>query len=132
MALCSTNADEQAKGSAANPFILKRGITFTVVSRVSKVDGSPFDLTGYTPRGELRKQRTDVGTPVATFVVTLHATETGRADAVIGAAASGSNASLVDGETYIFDIEFEHPTDPEQVVSGGEGFVRVVDGVTKS
>lgn len=132
MALCSTTPDDQPKGSAQNPFVLKKGITFTIISRVKKPDGSPFDISTYTPRAELRKQRTDVGTPVATFTVTLHPTETGRADAEIGAAASEANANLVNGDTYIFDIEYEHPTDPQQVVPGGEGYVLVVDGVTKS
>ena len=132
MALCSTTTDDTSDGSANNPFILKKGITFNIVNRVEKPVGTPFNLTGWTGRAELRRQNTDVGTPVATFTVTIHPTQTGRADARIGAVQSATNTALKNGELYVFDIEYEHPTDPEEVISGGEAFVQVREGVTKS
>lgn len=132
MSLCTTNGNDDEKGTLENPFRLKKGITFTIISRVKGPDKSPVDLTGYTGRAELRRQAADVGPPIATFTVVIHPTEVGRADAEIGAVDSATNGDLQAGVTYIFDIEHELDADPQKVITGGEGFVHVVDGVTKS
>jgi hypothetical protein len=127
MASCSTTSTA-ANGSAQNPFVLTKGLTFTVITRVNRADGlGAFDLTGYTGRAQMRKLVSDIGTPVATFTVTNSATVTGRADAVIGATESPA----IPTGTYVFDIEFENDLDADDVIFGGRGYITVIDGVTK-
>lgn len=131
MTACTTlAASSAADGSAKNPYVLTTGITFNLVNRIKRADGSPFDLNSpsRTGRAEMRVHNVDVGTPVATFTVTNSVTETGRADVELGATASENIAESL----YVFDVEYENDIDATDVIPGGGGFIRVVVGVTKS
>lgn len=139
--VCATTTlpDGPPDGSPENPFIMKTGLQFVLVTRVKKAPedgGGPFPLNGetggatYTGRSEMRKQADSTGAPVATFEVTNSTTEQGRADVTLGATTT---ATILVGD-YVFDIEFENNLDPDVVIPGSPGtlHIRVVSGVTKS
>ena len=129
--VCSTTtaAEDQPKGSAANPHVFKSGLTWNLLARLKKADGSPFDLTGYTGRSEIRVNPEGAGPPVATWTVVINTTELGRADLELGALTT----CKIQPGNYVFDIEYELDSDPNKVLKGSEGtqHMRVEPGVTK-
>lgn len=130
--VCTTTkpVEDYPKGSAENPWVFVTGIRWPLITRVRRADGSPFSLTGKTGRSEIRRNPEDAGPPVATWTVTNHPTEAGRADLSIGATVT----ALIAPGKYVFDVEFEDDLDPDDVVKGSDGiqYMIVRPGVTKS
>lgn len=124
-------------GSAAAPFILKKGRTFLLVTTVT-LNGSTVDLLSpaRTGRAQLRRLPTDLGTPVATFTVTIRNPQTGssrgRADVRLGAdvSATGAAPAIVPGD-YVMDVEFVNDVDASDVIASDVMHVRVVPEVTQ-
>lgn len=117
MACITTTSTDAPRGSSQNPFCIRQGKQFCLVVTVTKANGSPFDLTGYTGRAQLRKQVADQGPPVATFTVTNDPTILNKATVKLGATIT---ETLLVGK-YVFDVEFENDVDPDDVIDGSNG-----------
>lgn len=129
MACTTTNIADAPRGSKENPFCMRKGKRFAITVSVLKANRSPFNITGYTGRAQLRRQASDLGAPVATFTVTNDPLVTNKALVELGATVT---ETLLIG-FYVFDVEFENDTDPDDVVDGSNGVqnIEVKGEVTK-
>lgn len=125
----TTTTTTATKGTRENPFILRQGNLFSLTIRVKKADGSAFDLTGFAGRSQMRKLPADPDPPVAVFTVSITSPTQGLATLTLGATLSAF--PLIAAGLYVFDVEFENTTDPDDVVHGGSGFINVIQEVTR-
>ncbi len=109
--------------AAITNFTIEQGTTFTTTVTVKQATGVAFNLTGYTPRAQMRKS----------FYST---SKTDFTAAVEGAAANGQvtlsltatqTAALTDGR-YVYDIEIDNGTTVYRVL---EGMVTITPNVTR-
>lgn len=134
MGICSAVSSPSTEpiGSASNPFVIKQGIVFRLLTNIKKPaseGGGPFNLTNYTGRAELRVNPEDEGAPVATFTVTNSATVTGQALVELPATIT---ETILPGD-YVFDVEFENNANPDDVIPGSPTLhAHFIPGVTKS
>lgn len=125
-------------GSAGAPFILKQGRNFDLVVTVrSRAGGPTVDLLtpARTGRAQLRRQPGDLGTPVATFSVTIRTPQTGsdrgRADVHLDADVSEATADpLIAPGLYVADVEFVNDVDAGDVLATDVFYIRVLPEVT--
>lgn len=129
MACVTPQTTDAPRGSRENPFCMRQGKRFAITVTVLKANKSPFNLTGYTGRAQLRKQTADLGAPVATFTVTNDPLITNKALVELGATIT---ETILIG-LYVFDVEFENDIDPDDVVDGSNGVqnIEVKGEVTK-
>lgn len=129
MACITPQTTDAPRGSTENPFCMRQGKRFAITVSVLRANRSPFNLTGYTGRAQLRKQASDLGAPVATFTVTNDPLITNKALVELGATIT---PTILVG-FYVFDVEFENDTDPDDVVDGSNGVqnIEVKGEVTK-
>ena len=135
----NTNTNVLQDGTAEYPFILKQGRSFDIVAVARAREGGPTTdllVPARTPRGQLRRQVADLGTPVATFEVTIRDPQTGsdrgRADVNLGADVSAATADpLIAVGDYVADVEFENDADAGDVLATDVFYIRVVGEVTK-
>lgn len=125
----TTTTTTAAKGTRENPFILRQGNLFRLTIRVKKADGSSFNLTGFAGRSQMRVLATDDDPPVAVFTVSITEPTQGLAELTLGATLSAF--PQIAAGLYVFDVEFEDGGDPDNVVHGGSGFIKVVQEVTR-
>jgi len=131
MSISKTTTPDAPAGSSDNPIPVTAGqeFTFSVMINKSKADGGgPFDLTGWTGRGEVRRLVEEVGTPIATFTVVNSAT-TGKATVSLTA----PQTLAIPKDRYVFDVEFINDIDPNRVIPGTDGIQHMCVnlGVTK-
>ena len=139
MSATTTSETQLGTGTQADPFILKKGKNFGILTTVKNTNGSGFDLTNYTGRAQMRRLATDTGPPVATFTVTNRnqTTERGKADITLPPTTSQTGGNGVDPDIapgeYVADVEFEETAgpDPDDVVGSAVFHVRVLAEVTK-
>lgn len=94
--------------------ILQQGATlrFRINVRRSSTDGGgPFDLTGWTPRGQVRANRDETGTPLASFSFTVLSASEGRLEVRIGADVTETIAV----PKMCFDVELVNDGDATDV-----------------
>lgn len=129
MACITSQSTDAPRGSTENPFPMLQGKRFAFTTKVLKANGSPFPLTGFTGRAQMRKQTSDLGAPIATFVVTNDPVITNKALVELGATTT---QTILIGR-YVFDVEFEEDIDPENVIDGSNGVqhIEVIGEVTK-
>lgn len=132
---CSSTSTQNrwGTGTQQDPFILRRGKNFRVRTTLTNPQtGGRVNLTGYTGRAQLRRLATDVGPPIATFVVTNVSPGTlGQADITLSGGASAVLQVSMPPGIYVMDVEFVNDLDADDVVFGGESWVRVAEEVTK-
>lgn len=109
--------------AAITNFIIEQGATFTTTVTVKAADATAFNLTGYTPRAQMRKSYYSSTKTDFTAVITGAATD-GKVTLSLTAAQT---ALLTDGR-YVYDIEIDNNTSVFRVL---EGMVTVSPNVTK-
>lgn len=129
MACITSKTNDAPRGSTENPYPMRQGKRFALTTTVLKANKSPQPLTGFTGRAQLRKQTSDLGAPIATFVVTNDPVITNKALVELGATTT---QTILIGR-YVFDVEFEEDIDPENVIDGSNGVqhIEVIGEVTK-
>lgn len=108
---------------------MRQGKNFAFNGAIKTKLGAFVSLTGYTGRAQLRRIATDIGTPVATFVVTVVNPVGPRPQFTVSLGATGTAA--IQPGTYVFDVEFVNDLDADDVLFGGEGQILVTPEVTK-
>lgn len=133
MSISKTTSPEKAPaGSSDNPLPVTSGLEFTfsvMINKSANNGGGPFDLTGWTGRGEVRRLVEETGTPVATFTVVNSATTTGKATVSLTA----PQTLAIPKDRYVFDVEFINDINPNRVIPGTDGIQHMCVnlGVTK-
>jgi len=102
---------------------IEQGATFSLPLVIKNSDGSYFNLTNYTPRGQIRKYIRST-----TIIVSFNFTITDAINgAMIVSLTAIQTAAILAGETsteakskYIYDIEIVH--------SSGEPVKRILNG----
>ncbi len=113
---------------------IEQGATFHLPLTIKNSDDSAFDLSGYTPRGNIRRTHQSA-TIVASFTFTLTFPYTlGKMDVIL---TDEVTASIPCGETttsstskYVYDIEIEHTSGTVKRLL--EGYLYVSPEVTRS
>lgn len=113
---------------------LKQGATLRVEHTITSPDGTaPFDLTGCTLRGQVRKTAL-ASTPVASFNTQINTPATAGVyqfwltDEQTAAIPCGENPGDEESR-YVYDIELEEPGGDVRCVL--EGTIFVIAGVTR-
>lgn len=107
----------------ANIF-LDQGSTFSSLIDVTDSNGDPFDLTGYTARGQLR--RSYLSQTAVPFTVSIPVPLT---DGKIGISLTAVQTAALKGR-YVYDIEIVQ-TSSGTVTRVIEGQLEVNSGVTR-
>ena len=112
---------------------IEQGATFTLPIHIMNSDGTDFDLTTWSKRGQIRRTHR-TGTKIADFTFNVTDAVHGRMEICLTASVT---ATIVAGETesdlrgkYVYDIELYKST-PEEVKRLLNGFVYVSPEVTK-
>lgn len=128
----ATSTSTEPDGSLSNPFVIKQGRTFSLVLTVTR-NGSTVDLSGRTGRAQLRAQVDSLGTPIATFEVTIRTPQTGsnrgKVDVTLGATVTA--APQIAPGRYYFDVELALDADDDDVIATGVYVATVTPEVTK-
>ena len=135
---CSPEPTAAPDGTAASPFALKQGRNFDLVVTVrSRAGGPTVDLLSpaRTGRAQLRRQAGELGTPVATFAVSIRTPQTGsdrgRADIHLDADVSEATADpLIAPGLYVADVEFVNDLNAGDVLATDVFYIRVLPEVT--
>jgi hypothetical protein len=109
---------------------LQQGATlrFRITVRRSSTDGGgPFNLTGWTPRGQVRANRDETGTPLASLSFTVLSAPEGRLEARIGADVTETIVEPV----MCFDVELVNDMDATDVWRIGQGMLYLDTESTK-
>jgi|TARA_B100000963_G_C22566336_1_gene643888 hypothetical protein len=94
-------------------FTLEQGATFSREITVQD-SGSPMNLTGHTPRMQMRSTHDS-----STIALTFTASVSNAAQGKIQLSASATNTAAVEEGMYVYDLEIE---------SGSSGVTRLLEG----
>lgn len=106
-----------------NNLYIDQGATFSATVQVFGDDGNPFNLVGYTPAAQIRKNYA-TNTVAATFTSTVLSTSNGTISLSLTAA---DTANLKYGR-YVYDVEI---TAGGTVLRPVEGIITVYPQVTR-
>jgi len=102
---------------------IEEGATFSKVLVLTKIDGTPFDLTGYSGTGMVRKTK-DSDVPLGTITFELVDATSGKARITIPAILT----KKMPGGSYVYDVKIMNGDDVKRLIQGKA----IVDsGVTK-
>jgi len=110
--------------AAYQELFLEQGTTFNTSITLDDIDGVPFDLTGVTTKGQIRKSYYSVNT-TAEFVVTINSPDTG---VILLSLNAPITANIVAGR-YVYDVAIKDTANTVTRVL--EGIVNVIPQVTK-
>ena len=97
--------------------VIKQGARFAFEVSVFNENGTPFDLTGFTGRAELRRLQDRSSALLGTFVVTIQAPATAGKVLV----DMGATVTRVIAFPGFFDVEVEEAADSENVIRIAQG-----------
>jgi hypothetical protein len=131
MSCCGNPATSLPRGTAANPFIVKQGSTFEFTLRFYR-NGTSRDLSDRTGQAQLRQNSSLLGTPIASFDVTIREPQTGsdrgKVDVRLGATVT-AYPQMQPGD-YLFDVELVADDDPDDVIGTDIFYLRLMPEVT--
>lgn len=124
---CGGSSGSSGSSGPENLFlVIKQGAKFSFQIAVKNKDTSPFDLTGFEGRGELRELKDKTSKLLAAFDVSFSAPPTdGIVLVTLGATVT---KNLFKGG--YFDIEIEEILDPDNVIRIVQGKMTLDTEVT--
>lgn len=102
--------------------LIEQGATFATTVTVYDSTGSAFDLSGYTPRAQLRKSYYSANASNISVNVT------DAANGVISLSMTSANTSILSAGRYVYDLIMDNATVRVRVV---EGIATVFPSVTR-
>ena len=103
---------------------LEQGTTFSTTVTIDDAYGTPYDLTGFTAKSQIRKSYYST-TPTADFVISIPTPENGLLTLTLG---HTQTANIAAGR-YVYDVVIKNTSN--NVTRILEGIVNVMPQVTR-
>lgn len=111
--------------ASVNNLYIDQGTNFSATIQVFDDDGDPFNLTGFTPSGQIRRNYA-TNTIAANLVTSVPNAANGQ----INIALTYDKTNALKAGRYVYDVEIYNSTS-NVIYRAAEGIVVVYPGVTR-
>lgn len=96
---------------------IEQGATFALNLTLQDANGDPFDLTGYTGRGQLRTRYSDVS-PLVNFTVTVPQHNTLPSEGKLSIGLTAAQTAALPPRALVYDIELVKNAEVIRILQG--------------